>query len=87
MTFSLGNLLFDQRGARSSSALIELRVFEQGTYATRLIPAPNLYEFAVEVHARVGGRIEAPGDGSPIARLERRRIVTWRGPFELVSNA
>jgi poly-gamma-glutamate synthesis protein (capsule biosynthesis protein) len=45
LTFSLGNLLFDQRSERSSGALLELRVFEQGTFATRLVPVPNLYEF------------------------------------------
>jgi poly-gamma-glutamate synthesis protein (capsule biosynthesis protein) len=48
MTFSLGNLLFDQRGERASSALLELRLFKQGTFATRLVPLPNLYEFAAE---------------------------------------
>jgi AmmeMemoRadiSam system protein B len=46
MTFSLGNLLFDQRSSRSSGALLEFRMFEQGTYATRLIPIPNLFELA-----------------------------------------
>jgi AmmeMemoRadiSam system protein B len=44
MTFSLGNLLFDQRGGHSSTALLELRVFQQGTYATRLVAGPNLFE-------------------------------------------
>jgi poly-gamma-glutamate synthesis protein (capsule biosynthesis protein) len=52
MTFSLGNLLFDQRGERASSALLELRLFKQGTFATRLVPLPNLYEFAAEDLAR-----------------------------------
>ena len=53
MTFSLGNFLFDQRGPRSSSALVELRVFELGTFATRLIPAPNLYELAATLMHRL----------------------------------
>ena len=47
MTYSLGNLLFDQTTDRSSGALLELRAFEQGTYATRLIPIPNLFELGV----------------------------------------
>lgn len=52
MTFSLGNLLFDQRRAHASSALLELRFFKQGTFAARLVPLPNLYEFAVNDLAR-----------------------------------
>jgi AmmeMemoRadiSam system protein B len=46
VTFSLGNFLFDQKADRSSSALLELRIFEQGTFAARLVPAPNLFELA-----------------------------------------
>jgi AmmeMemoRadiSam system protein B len=46
MTYSLGNLLFDQKGERVSGALLELRRFKQGTVATRLIPVPNLFDFA-----------------------------------------
>jgi poly-gamma-glutamate synthesis protein (capsule biosynthesis protein) len=48
LVYSLGNFLFDQTSARSSGALLELRAFEQGTFATRLIPIPNLFELAVE---------------------------------------
>jgi AmmeMemoRadiSam system protein B len=48
LAYSLGNLLFDQTGDRGSSALLELRAFKQGTFATRLIPIPNLFDFAVE---------------------------------------
>lgn len=44
---SLGNLLFDQRGGRVSSALLELRRFAKGTVATRLMPIPNLFELSV----------------------------------------
>lgn len=46
LVFSLGNLLFDQRSERGSGALLELRLFKQGTYATRLLPIPNLFEMA-----------------------------------------
>jgi AmmeMemoRadiSam system protein B len=52
MVFSLGNLLFDQRGERVSSALVELRLFKQGTFATRLVPLPNLFELATGELAR-----------------------------------
>jgi poly-gamma-glutamate synthesis protein (capsule biosynthesis protein) len=52
MVFSLGNLLFDQRGERVSSALVELRLFKQGTFATRLVPLPNLFELATGEMAR-----------------------------------
>lgn len=44
MVFSLGNFLFDQTSPRGSGALLELRVFRQGTVAARLIPVPNLFE-------------------------------------------
>lgn len=46
LTYSLGNLLFDQTAARSSGALLELRTFKQGTYAARLIPIPDLFDLA-----------------------------------------
>jgi AmmeMemoRadiSam system protein B len=52
MVFSLGNLLFDQRGDRASSTLLELRLFKQGTFATRLIPLANLFELAASEFAR-----------------------------------
>jgi AmmeMemoRadiSam system protein B len=48
LTYSLGNLLFDQKADRSSSALLELRAFKQGTYAARLIGAPNLFELGID---------------------------------------
>lgn len=44
--FSLGNFIFDQNGARGSGALLELRVFRQGTIATRLVPLSNLFDLA-----------------------------------------
>jgi poly-gamma-glutamate synthesis protein (capsule biosynthesis protein) len=48
LTYSLGNLLFDQTAERGSGALFEVRVFEQGSYATRLIPLPSLFDFGIE---------------------------------------
>jgi len=44
--YSLGNFLFDQSAERASGALLELRVFEQGTVFARLIPLPNLFDLA-----------------------------------------
>jgi len=44
--FSLGNFLFDQTAETSSGALVELRLFDQGTYYARLLPLPNLYDLA-----------------------------------------
>ena len=37
--YSLGNFLFDQSAARSSGAMVEMRVFEQGTIFMRDDPA------------------------------------------------
>ncbi|OJX15400.1 MAG: AmmeMemoRadiSam system protein B [Devosia sp. 67-54] len=48
MVFSLGNFLFDQSSPRGSSALLEVRVFKQGTVAARLLPMPNLFELGRE---------------------------------------
>ncbi|MCU4653064.1 AmmeMemoRadiSam system protein B [Roseibacterium sp. SDUM158016] len=42
--YSTGNFLFDQRSDRASGALVEVRVFERGTMALRLLPIPNLFE-------------------------------------------
>jgi AmmeMemoRadiSam system protein B len=42
--FSLGNFVFDQRADRASGAMVELRIFERGTVAMRLVPIPNLFE-------------------------------------------
>jgi AmmeMemoRadiSam system protein B len=55
LTYSLGNFLFDQKADRSSSALLELRLFKQGTYAARLIALPNLFELATSELARKQG--------------------------------
>nr|VFJ42368.1 MAG: poly-gamma-glutamate synthesis protein (capsule biosynthesis protein) [Candidatus Kentron sp. FW] len=48
LVFSLGNFAFDQRSDRASGALLELRVFKQGTIAARLVPIPNLFEVGGE---------------------------------------
>ena len=42
--YSLGNLLFDQSAEKADSAIVEMRVFDQGTMAMRLIPVSNLYD-------------------------------------------
>jgi AmmeMemoRadiSam system protein B len=47
LTYSLGNLLFDQTTDRGSGALLELRAFKQGTFAARLIPIPNLFDLGI----------------------------------------
>jgi poly-gamma-glutamate synthesis protein (capsule biosynthesis protein) len=47
MLFSLGNFLFDQRRPDSSGALLEMRIFEQGTVASRVIPIPNYFTSSV----------------------------------------
>lgn len=44
MVYSLGNFLFDQTSPRGSGALLEVRVFKQGTVAARLVPMVNLFE-------------------------------------------
>jgi poly-gamma-glutamate synthesis protein (capsule biosynthesis protein) len=51
LVYSLGNFVYDQNAARASGALLEVRIFEQGTVATRLIPLPNLYEIGNRVRA------------------------------------
>jgi AmmeMemoRadiSam system protein B len=44
--FSLGNFLFDQPPQRSSGAILEVRVFDQGTFFPRLIKIPNFLDQA-----------------------------------------
>jgi Bacterial capsule synthesis protein PGA_cap len=46
LCFSLGNFLFDQHAWRSSAGLLEVRVFNQKTFATRLLPLPNYFDLA-----------------------------------------
>ena len=40
---SMGNLIFDQTDLHNSGGLIEIRFFEQGTWAARWIPLGNLF--------------------------------------------
>ena len=42
--YSLGNFLFDQSATRSSGAMVEMRIFEQGTIFMRTIPLPNFFD-------------------------------------------
>ncbi|MGN6145604.1 MAG: CapA family protein, partial [Mesorhizobium sp.] len=42
--YSLGNFLFDQGANRASGAMLEIRVFAQGTVFCRLIPLPNYFD-------------------------------------------
>lgn len=44
--YSLGNFLFDQTAAVSSGAMLELRVFPQGTFFGRLVPLPDFFDRA-----------------------------------------
>lgn len=46
--YSMGNLIFDQKGKKVTSAIVEVRGFRQGTIVLRLVPVPNLYEKALE---------------------------------------
>ncbi|WP_442580038.1 AmmeMemoRadiSam system protein B [Mesorhizobium sp. ASY16-5R] len=46
MLYSLGNFLFDQNAQRSSGAMLEVRIFPQGTFFARLIPLPNFFDMA-----------------------------------------
>jgi AmmeMemoRadiSam system protein B len=41
--FSMGNLIFDQPDPQNTGGLVEVRFFEQGTWAARWIPLGNLY--------------------------------------------
>lgn len=49
LAYSLGNFLFDQPGAKSSGAVLEVRFFPQGTFFARLIPIPNFYDRALSM--------------------------------------
>jgi AmmeMemoRadiSam system protein B len=71
LTYSLGNFLFDQMPNRTSGALLELRAFKQGTYATRLISIPNLFELAAErLQADQQGEIKSPQTNSARSKAE-----------------
>jgi poly-gamma-glutamate synthesis protein (capsule biosynthesis protein) len=65
--FSLGNFIFDQSSPRGAGALLEVRVFRQGTVAARLVPVPNLFELTKqgERPARAAtARSSRPGAGA-----------------------
>lgn len=51
VVYSLGNFLFDQSSGRTSGALLEVRVFGQGTLATRLVSLPNLFDLGQSLRA------------------------------------
>jgi AmmeMemoRadiSam system protein B len=44
--FSLGNFIFDQSARRASGGVLEVRVFDQGTFAARLVPIANYFDLA-----------------------------------------
>src|ERR1043166_8439469 len=46
LCYSVGNFIFDQNASRSSAALFEVRLFNQSTFATRLVPLANLFDLA-----------------------------------------
>jgi poly-gamma-glutamate synthesis protein (capsule biosynthesis protein) len=46
--YSLGNFLFDQSSPRASGSVLEVRVFDQGTFFARLIPIPNFFDNAMK---------------------------------------
>jgi Bacterial capsule synthesis protein PGA_cap len=52
LAYSLGNFLFDQLDARSSGAILEVRLFEQGTYFARMVEIPNFYSQARQLRPR-----------------------------------
>ncbi len=47
LVYALGNFLFDQKAPQASGALLEIRLFEQGTFFSRLIPLPSFYRDAL----------------------------------------
>jgi poly-gamma-glutamate synthesis protein (capsule biosynthesis protein) len=52
---ALGNFLFDQSSRRSSGTILEVRVFDQGTFYARLVPIPNFFD-----RARLLRQLELP---------------------------
>lgn len=46
MAYSLGNFIFDQPAETSNGRLLEVRLFEQGTWFARTIELPNLFDVA-----------------------------------------
>ncbi len=56
MVYSLGNFLFDQKFEGVSGALLEVRVFRQGTFAARLVPVRNFFAVAHAKNRHAVGR-------------------------------
>ncbi len=50
--YSLGNFLFDQSSLVASGSLLEVRIFDQGTYFARLVPHANFFERALKRDGR-----------------------------------
>jgi poly-gamma-glutamate synthesis protein (capsule biosynthesis protein) len=46
MAFSLGNFYFDQNAFRASGGVLELTIFDQGTFFARSVPIPDFYDEA-----------------------------------------
>jgi poly-gamma-glutamate synthesis protein (capsule biosynthesis protein) len=44
VAYSLGNFLFDESSKIASGAVVELRVFDQGTFFARIVPIPTYYD-------------------------------------------
>ncbi len=44
VAYSLGNFLFDESSKMASGAVVELRVFDQGTFFARVIPIPTYFD-------------------------------------------
>lgn len=44
MVYSLGNFIFDQSGPKATGAILEVRIFEQSTVFSRLIPIANFFD-------------------------------------------
>jgi poly-gamma-glutamate synthesis protein (capsule biosynthesis protein) len=58
--YSLGNFMFDQTARRASGSVLEVRVFDQGTWFARLLPIPNLFD---AVRKRAGPAFPAAHEG------------------------
>jgi AmmeMemoRadiSam system protein B len=71
LTYSLGNFLFDQTASRGSGALLELRAFKQGTFASRLVPIADMFDFGTErLQIKDGQPIKAPKSSSEPNKID-----------------
>jgi poly-gamma-glutamate synthesis protein (capsule biosynthesis protein) len=48
LAYSLGNFIFDQRGPKVSGCVLQITLFEQGTFWARLVPIPSVFELGSE---------------------------------------